>query len=57
MRRSRTTACILLLVICSRFAYAQKLAQYSYGKYGTDGYEHLEFRVEPDKQEVVYIYG
>ena len=52
------TALGTLFLLLSHLAFAQKVANFSYGKPGTNEYEQLSFWVEGNKPtEIIYTYG
>jgi hypothetical protein len=56
MKKLILLAAFLLLI--SKISLAQKVANYSIGKYGTDEYEKFSFWVNDDKRaEIFYVYG
>jgi hypothetical protein len=45
-------------LLASVSSFAQKVANYSYGKYGTPGYEHFSFSTKAGKRaQISYAYG
>ncbi|MFD1258529.1 hypothetical protein ACFQ3S_17110 [Mucilaginibacter terrae] len=50
--------CTGLFLFTSVNSFAQKVANYSFGKYGTPDYEHFSFWIKAGKRaEVTYSYG
>lgn len=50
--------CAGMVLLTSVSSFAQKVANYSFGKYGTPGYEHFSFTAKAGKRAgVTYTYG
>jgi len=62
MKVNSSVKCVLLstclVLFASAASFAQKVANYSFGKYGTAEYEHFSFWTKAGKRtEVNYTYG